>query len=43
MKIKCKKCLIVLHGHNMDFHDVVNYSGPPCGAGGTHEFVGVIE
>ena len=43
LKIKCKKCLIVLEAHNMDFHDVENYSGLQCGAGGTHVFVGVLE
>ena len=42
MKIKCKKCLIVLEAHNMDFHDVENYSGLNCTGGGTHEFVGVL-
>ena len=43
MKIKCKKCLIVLCGHNIDFHDVEKYSTLQCGEGGTHIFVGVLE
>jgi hypothetical protein len=43
MKIKCRKCGIVLESHHMDFHDVQIYSTLECGGGGTHSFVGVLE
>jgi len=44
MKIKCKRCGIVMVG-NMDFHDVERYSMLQCGVGegNTHIFVGVVE
>ena len=43
MKIKCKKCGIVLEANNMDFHDVERYSMLQCMDEGTHVFVGVVE
>jgi hypothetical protein len=42
MKIKCKRCGIVMVG-NMDFHDVARYSALQCMDEGTHVFVGVVE
>ena len=42
MKIKCKKCLIVLTDNNMTFEDVEIYSRLDCGSGGTHIFMGAI-
>jgi hypothetical protein len=42
MKIKCKKCLMVLSDDNMTFQDVEIYSRLDCGSGGTHIFMGAI-
>jgi hypothetical protein len=42
MKIKCRRCGIVLSASNMDFHDVERYSSLKCGDK-THEFIGVLE
>ena len=42
MKVKCKKCLIVLSDDNMTFQDVEIYSRLDCGVGGTHILVGCV-
>lgn len=42
MKIKCKKCLIVLEANNMDFHDIEYIQSQKCALGGTHLMVGCL-